>query len=49
VIAQGALADLLVIDGDPEQGLDWLGDKANLRLIMKNGRVFKDELSGDTI
>ena len=49
VIAEGALADLLVIDGDPEQRLDWLDDRASLRLIMKGGRIFKNELSEDAI
>jgi imidazolonepropionase-like amidohydrolase len=45
VIAEGAHADLLVVDADPEQGLDWLDDPADsLRLIMKGGRVVKDEL-----
>lgn len=44
VIAEGALADLLVIDGDPEASLDWLADTANLRLIMKGGRMFKNSL-----
>ncbi len=45
VIAQGALADLLVVDADPEAGLDWLDDPANnLSLIMKGGRIFKDNL-----
>ncbi len=46
VIAEGALADLLVIDGDPETDLAWLDtpDTA-LRLIMKGGRVFKDSLT----
>ncbi len=45
VIAEGALADLLVVDGDPAAGLDWLADpERNLRLIMKGGRVHKDTL-----
>lgn len=44
VIAEGALADLLVIDGDPETSLDWLADTANLRVILKGGRVFKNSL-----
>jgi imidazolonepropionase-like amidohydrolase len=45
VIAEGALADLLVVDGDPEAGLDWLDDPDdNLRLIMKGGRIFKETL-----
>ncbi len=44
VIAEGALADLLVIDGDAEAGLDWLADTDNLRLIMKGGRMFKNSL-----
>ncbi len=44
VIAEGALADLLVVDGDPETDLAWLGDPNNLRLIMKGGRVHKNSL-----
>ena len=44
VIAEGALADLLVIDGDPETDLNWLSDSDNLRLIMKDGRIFKNNL-----
>ncbi|MBP1806205.1 metal-dependent hydrolase family protein [Rubellimicrobium aerolatum] len=43
VIAPGAHADLLVVEGDPEAGLDWLGDpEANLRLILKGGRIVKE-------
>jgi imidazolonepropionase-like amidohydrolase len=45
VIAEGALADLLVVDADPEAGLDWLDDPdGSLKLIMKGGRVVKDVL-----
>jgi imidazolonepropionase-like amidohydrolase len=44
VIAQGALADLLVVDGDPETDLSWLADTANLRLIVKGGQIAKDSL-----
>lgn len=42
-IAPGALADLLVADGDPTRDLAFLTDpEANLRLIMKDGRIYKD-------
>ena len=44
VIREGAFADLLVVDGDPEAGLDWLDDPENLRLIMKGGRFVKQSL-----
>lgn len=45
VIAEGALADLLVIDGDPETDLAWLDTPdTSMRLIMKGGRVFKETL-----
>lgn len=45
-IAPGAHADLLVVEGDPQAGLDWLGDpENNLRLIMKNGRIVKETLA----
>lgn len=44
-IEAGALADLLVVDGNPEQGLEFLNDsEKNLRLIMKEGRVYKNSL-----
>lgn len=44
VIAENALADLLVVEGDPEAGLDWLENTDNLRLIVKNGRIHKNSL-----
>lgn len=45
VIAPGALADLLVADGDPAASLDFLTDPAaNLRVIMKDGRMHKNTL-----
>ncbi|MFO1082111.1 MAG: amidohydrolase family protein [Reyranellaceae bacterium] len=46
VIAEGAAADLLVVDGDPLEDLSVLLDPVrNLKLIMKDGVVCKDELS----
>lgn len=46
VIVQGALADLLVIDGDPSKDLDWLDSPdASIRLIMKGGRLAKEALT----
>ncbi|MDW4499330.1 amidohydrolase family protein [Sulfitobacter sp. D35] len=45
VIAEGALADVLVWDGDPEEDLGFIGEpETNLRLVMKGGRVFKNTL-----
>ncbi|MEQ5787447.1 amidohydrolase family protein [Erythrobacter sp. NFXS35] len=45
VIEPGALADILVWDGDPATSLDFLGaPDANLKLVMKGGRVFKEAL-----
>lgn len=46
VIAAGALADLLVVDGDPETALDWLGTpETSLRPIMKGGRLARQTLA----
>jgi imidazolonepropionase-like amidohydrolase len=45
VISEGAHADILVWDGDPETDLGFLDDPANnLRLVMKGGRTFKETL-----
>jgi imidazolonepropionase-like amidohydrolase len=45
VIEEGALADLLVIDGNPLDDIELVGrpDK-NLMVIMKDGKIYKDTL-----
>jgi len=43
-IEEGKLADLLVVDGDPLENIAVLQKKSNLKLIMKGGRAFKNEL-----
>lgn len=44
-IAPGAFADILVADGDPAVNLDFLAQpERNLRLIMKDGKVYKNTL-----
>ncbi len=40
-VAQGMLADLLVVDGDPLADISLLADPANLTAIMKGGRFVK--------
>lgn len=44
VLRPGMLADLLVIDGDPLQGVALLQDHARLRLIVKGGVVYKNSI-----
>ena len=45
-IAEGAYADLLVVDGDPLADIGVLLDpQRNLKFIMKDGVVYKNELS----
>jgi len=45
VLAEGAWADMLLVDGDPTRDLGLLGDPdSNLRLIIKDGRVHKNTL-----
>ncbi len=46
VVEQGALADLLLVDGDPLANIQLVADPAkNFRVIMKDGRIFKDTLA----
>lgn len=45
VIQEGAYADLLIVEGDPVADVRVLEDPAsNLRLIMKNGTIYKNTL-----
>lgn len=45
VIEEGAVADLLLVDGDPTADLSLIADPGNnFRVIMKNGVVYKNTL-----
>jgi imidazolonepropionase-like amidohydrolase len=45
VVAQGAVADLLLVDGNPLENINLIADPAkNFKVIMKDGRVYKNAL-----
>lgn len=45
VIEEGALADILLVDGNPLENIDLLADpQENIDLIMKDGEVLKSTL-----
>jgi imidazolonepropionase-like amidohydrolase len=45
VIAEGAYADIILVDGNPLEDLSLLGSNAkHIPLIMKDGKIYKDEL-----
>ncbi len=41
LIKQGYLADLLLVDGDPTKDVTLLQNKANLHMIMQDGKLYK--------
>jgi imidazolonepropionase-like amidohydrolase len=46
VVEEGALADLLLVDGDPIANIRLLEDPdKNLLVIMKDGRIYKDRIA----
>ena len=48
VIGEGALADLLLVKGDPIADIELIEDPANnLLVIMKDGKIYKSTVSGD--
>ena len=45
VVAEGALADLLLVDGDPTTNIALVADpERNFRIIMKDGKIYKNSL-----
>ena len=44
VIKKDAYADILLIDGNPIEKLELLTDPANVDLIMKDGKIYKNTL-----
>jgi imidazolonepropionase-like amidohydrolase len=46
VVEEGALADLLLVDGDPIANINLVADPdKNFVVIMKDGKVYKNILS----
>jgi imidazolonepropionase-like amidohydrolase len=46
VVEEGALADLLLVDGDPVANISLIGDPAkNFLVIMKDGRIYKNSIA----
>ncbi|TIL69546.1 MAG: amidohydrolase family protein [Mesorhizobium sp.] len=46
VIKEGALADLLLVEGNPLENLDLVADPANnFKIIMKDGLIYKNTLT----
>ncbi len=43
-VQEGALADMLLVDGNPLEDLGAVTDRDNLRIIMKDGKIFKNTL-----
>jgi imidazolonepropionase-like amidohydrolase len=45
VVEEGALADLLLVDGNPLENIDLVADaERNFMVIMKDGRIYKNAL-----
>jgi len=44
-LTAGAFADLLVVDGNPFEKISVLEQPENLKVIMKDGRFYKNELA----
>ena len=44
IIASGAYADLLIVDGNPLEDLTAVTDSSNIRVIMKDGKIYKNTL-----
>lgn len=42
VVEQGALADLLLLDGNPLENINLIADPRNFKVIMKDGRIYKN-------
>jgi len=44
VVQTGALADLIVIDGNPLDDISAMSDAKNIKLVMKDGRIVRNEI-----
>lgn len=42
VLEEGSFADLIIVEGNPVENLDIITNKDNMKLIMKDGKVYKN-------
>jgi len=42
VIKEGARADMLIYDGNPVKDIEVIGEEDNLKMIMKDGKIYKN-------
>ena len=45
-VEKGKAADLVVVDGDPLGDITLLQDRGRIRLVMKEGKVYRSSLGG---
>ena len=46
LVQEGALADLLLVEGNPLENIDLVADPAkNFKIIMKDGKIYKNTLA----
>jgi len=45
-IEAGKLADLIAVDGDPLKNIRCLQEKKNIKIVMKEGRIYADRRPG---
>jgi imidazolonepropionase-like amidohydrolase len=45
-VAKGFLADLVVVAGEPHSDVRLLQTPDNIKLVMKDGKIYKNLLSG---
>ncbi|WP_159434252.1 hypothetical protein [Peptoclostridium litorale] len=44
IIEEGSFADLIIVEGNPVEDLDIIANKDNMKLIMKDGEIYKNML-----
>ncbi len=44
VLEEGSFADILIVEGNPIEDLDVLADVNNIKFIMKDAKIYKNEL-----
>ena len=45
MVKKGAYADLLLVDGNPLENLSAVTNQKNLKIIMKDGKIYKNTVN----
>lgn len=44
MVKEGYYADMILVNGDPTEDIQWITNRENISMIMKDGKIYKNTI-----